>query len=144
MRIGGCLAQGDVYTILRLLGRTRSCGLLRLHTNGREATLAVRCGRVLRAAVGSAPSPGQAVVRGYPVDPTAIEQALMVHHGPSPRSAAGGIEESEPCTALTEGIRDVIELSATWTAASYEFEPQGGADRDAALCGGVTISSLTG
>jgi hypothetical protein len=148
MRIHGYLSQGDVYTILRLLARTRSSGLLRLHAEDREATLAVHGGHILRASICSGPSLGEALVMSGAVDPAAIEDALQVQSWVAPRRRLGSIlvergvvEQPRVSAALTEGIRDVILLAATWASGSYEFEPRIGVDWDATF-GGVAIEAL--
>jgi len=148
MRIHGYLSQGDVYTVLRLLGRTRSSGLLRIHGAEREATLAVHGGHVLRASVCSGPSLGEALVMSGAVDPGRIEEALLVQREMTPRRRVGSIlvemgavEQPRVSAALTEGIRDVIRVAAAWESGSYEFEPRVGVEWDATF-GGVSIEML--
>ena len=148
MRINGYLSQGDVYTILRLLGRTQSSGLLRLHTDDQEATFAVHGGHVLRASIGSGPSLGETLVMSGAVEPDAIEEALLMQRRMRPRRRVGSIlvdlgavAKPSVSAALTQGIRDVIRLTAMWTSGSYEFEPRVGVDCDATF-GGVAIETL--
>jgi len=148
MCVNGYLSQGDVYTLLRLLGRTQSSGLLRLHAADQEATLAVHGGHILRASICSGPCLGESLVKNGAVDPEAIEEALLLQRRVAPRRRMGSILVElgavaipQVSAALTEGIRDVIAIAATWGAGSYEFEPQCEVEWDATF-GGVAIEAV--
>ena len=148
MRINGHLSPGDVYTILRLLGRTLSSGLLRLQADGQEATFAVHGGHVLRASIGSGPALGESLVMSGAVEPDAIEEALLMQRRMRPSQRVGSIlvelgavAQPRVSAALTQGIRDVVALTSMWSGGSYEFEPRVGVDWDATF-GGVAIDAL--
>jgi len=148
MRISGSLALGEIYTILRLLGRTGSSGLLRVHTDNLEATIAVHGGCVLRASIGTGPALGEALVSRGAIEPDAIAEALALQRILTPRKPVGSIlvglgviGKARVGEALVEGVRNVIAQVATWSVGSYEFDPCAALERDTTFAG-VAIDSL--
>ena len=148
MRISGDLAPDGARTVLRLLGKNGSSGVLRLRSSIGGARIHIRDGLVLAATLESQPRLGEALVADGVLSADQIETALSTQRrsrGGRPLGQVlvelGLIERGALGLALERQIRRVVFGLLSWTEGSYAFEPGAESDPDASFVG-IELTAL--
>jgi hypothetical protein len=123
MRISGDLASGGARTVLRLLGKGRSSGVLRVRSPGSRGRLVLGEGRVLQASLNTVPALGETLVAKGVLERRQVESALSIQKRSRKDRPLGQIERGDVGIAIEDQIRRVVETLLAWQEGSYAFEP---------------------
>jgi len=150
MRISGNLEGDGVRTVLRLLGKGGSNGVLRLRAPESSGRLVVSRGRVLQAMLDSVTPLGESLVARGAIEKAKVDGALSVQKRARRNRPLGQVlldlrllERDEIGEALADQVRRVVDELLSWRQGSYAFEPVEEPFEDPAF-DGVEISELIG
>jgi len=130
MRISGQLESGGVRAVLRVIGKGRSSGVLRLRTPESSGQLVIVDGRVLRGSLDDVPALGDVLVAKGVVSRDQVAGALSIQKRSRRGRPIGQIlvelglvERGDVGVAIDEQIHDVVAELLAWRRGSYAFEP---------------------
>jgi len=148
MRISGDLASGGARTVLRLLGKGRSSGVLRVRSPGSRGRLVLGEGRVLQASLNTVPTLGETLIAKGVLQRRQVESALSIQKRSRKDRPLGQIlvelavvERGDVGIAIEDQIRLVVETLLAWQEGSYAFEPSPDPALDPAF-EGIEIAEL--